>query len=306
MKKTILIAALSILALTGVFGQTIVTDTIIPNTVCAGSKIVLNYQYKTTSAISNLVLHFKIQFATTNTPALFTNVAIGTSATYTLTLPAGGTFSDTIVGNIPVGDTGTYYIRVDWYNSSTHGNGTDFSPFTPRTVYVVNPPTTPTVAQVGSDWDTLRTPSQVGFTYQWYENGTLIAGATNNYVSPLVNGASYTVTVTNSNGCSSASAPYSVVMATGIQNLTTKSEIGRVYPIPANDLMNIELSNMDDMTNVIISLYALDGTEAAVFQTDEINNGKIAISVRDIKSGIYMMNIVSDKVKMSKKIIVIH
>jgi hypothetical protein len=119
-----------------------------------------------------------------------------------------------------------------------------------------------------------------------------------------VDGASYTVIETNSNGCSTPSAPFQVIMATGIGSV--KSTITKIYPVPANDQMNIELSNIDDNSNVVITLYSLEGREIASYQTDEISNGKITISVRDINSGIYMLNVVSGKNKMVKKIVVVH
>ena len=45
-----------------------------------------------------------------------------------------------------------------------------------------------------------------GYTYQWYNNGTIITGATNSSFSATVSG-SYTVTITNALGCFSTSSP---------------------------------------------------------------------------------------------------
>jgi hypothetical protein len=65
-------------------------------------------------------------------------------------------------------------------------------------------PGAPTVS-----FDGVTLTSTTADTYQWYQGGIMIVGATNmNYV-PLVN-ADYTVEVTNALGCSAISSPFAV------------------------------------------------------------------------------------------------
>jgi hypothetical protein len=58
------------------------------------------------------------------------------------------------------------------------------------------------------------------FSYQWYKNGAAIAGASNSsYTIPdtsSINSGSYTVTVTDANGTTTTSAPYTLTVTNGI------------------------------------------------------------------------------------------
>jgi hypothetical protein len=131
------------------------------------------------------------------------NQTIATSGTNnTVTLPivtsAAGTFTYTLVNvsdstNIPQTETG-------------------------NTTVVVNAlPTTPTISSNGTTTFCengnvlLSTQSVNGFTYQWNLNGAIIPNATLSNYSAIV-GGNYTITVTNSNGCSSTSTPISVTV----------------------------------------------------------------------------------------------
>jgi alpha-tubulin suppressor-like RCC1 family protein len=58
----------------------------------------------------------------------------------------------------------------------------------------------------------LTVPSATATTYQWYNNGTAIPGATKNYFVPQKNG-SYTVTLSNTFGCVSSSISQTVTYA---------------------------------------------------------------------------------------------
>ena len=82
--------------------------------------------------------------------------------------------------------------------------------------------------------------SDIATTYQWYLNGLLLNGETNQIISPLQSGI-YVVRVTDINGCVyQYSAGYHFNLTTGIsQAATSKFEI---YPNPSNGIINIEES----------------------------------------------------------------
>ena len=61
--------------------------------------------------------------------------------------------------------------------------------------------------------------SSNGPAYQWYLNGNVIGGATDQQWTALVSG-SYTVEVTDANGCSAISAPEDVLIS-GIDDVRT-------------------------------------------------------------------------------------
>lgn len=73
---------------------------------------------------------------------------------------------------------------------------------------------------------------------QWYLDGTAILGATASEHPPLGNGT-YTVSVTDANGCSTMSAPI-VVLNTSVNDLPEGSGHVRVYPNPATGSIRIE------------------------------------------------------------------
>jgi len=70
---------------------------------------------------------------------------------------------------------------------------------------------------------------------QWFLNGEEIPGATDNEWTALENG-SYTLVVTNDEGCSSESEPYQVV-SVGIH--THKAPAVQIWPNPASDMVQV-------------------------------------------------------------------
>ncbi|RYD86415.1 MAG: hypothetical protein EOP50_22430, partial [Sphingobacteriales bacterium] len=67
-------------------------------------------------------------------------------------------------------------------------------------------------------------------TYQWNHNGSAITGATSQSYTVILATGSYTVTVTDSNGCTATSAPY-VISSIGEMKTNEVS----IYPNPAAD-----------------------------------------------------------------------
>lgn len=84
--------------------------------------------------------------------------------------------------------------------TATDSNGCMMSDSIVLTVYPAPP--VPVITQSGLDL-----MSSEGNGVQWYLNGNIINGATNQYYTPLQNG-NYTVAYTDSNGCSATSAVY--------------------------------------------------------------------------------------------------
>jgi len=136
-------------------------------------------------------------------------------------------------------------------------------------------------------------------TYSWN------AGPTTNTlaVNPTVNTV-YNVTGVDLNGCvNSNGIMQNVTTCTGIENTNVKSVISKVYPVPSNDNVNIELSNVNDNSKISINIYSVEGKKVSTSET-ELNGNKTNISVVDLKSGMYILEIVSDNFKTSSRIIV--
>lgn len=98
---------------------------------------------------------------------------------------------------------------------------------------VVNPsPAQPTIVQNGN---TLQCSPASG--YQWYFNGVLIPGASNNIYTATIDGG-YTVQITDSNGCSSLSDPYNY-SSVGMQETISDKTI-HVIPQPNDGRFTLE------------------------------------------------------------------
>jgi hypothetical protein len=126
---------------------------------------------------------------------------------------------------------------------------------------------------------TLRTDTSYN-RYQWYRNGVAVVGASGQSYTP-VQGGLYTVEVVNDtvNGCGGMSQPYQFT-ALGVGNAVAAAI--RVYPNPANALVNIE-----SPVPVDVSVMSLDGKviytgkDVKQLQTGDWADGVYQIILRD-------------------------
>ena len=116
-----------------------------------------------------------------------------------------------------------------------------------------------------------------GSSYQWYFNGQMISGATNAFVLPANNG-SYSVVVTNANGCTGHAASFAFSKA-GINDLS--AGYINVYPNPASDILHIESDK--SLQQFIIT----DMTGKQVLQAKEMHGN--AINISSLSQGIYTL-----------------
>jgi hypothetical protein len=140
----------------------------------------------------------------------------------------------------------------------------------------VNPLPTPVVTQ--TNFNQLTTGSFT--TYQWNLAGAPISGATTQtYTAPATGNGSYTVTVTDANGCRATSAPL---------NLTTASVGGaagsvatiRVFPNPTTGRVFIESS-----VTVDASVWTLDGRKLLNVEKAQ------SVDISSFASGVYMLRL---------------
>ena len=120
------------------------------------------------------------------------------------------------------------------------------------------------------------------YAYQWYDSlEGLIVGADAYQTAALYDGY-YWVVVTDSNGCSAASAylPYNVSMA----GITTQSQTQlHIYPNPSHDVVYIESG-----VNVRVVISGLDGKTEL-----EQNNAK-QVDISKLASGVYFISLYAD------------
>lgn len=127
--------------------------------------------------------------------------------------------------------------------------------------------------------------------YQWYFNGNLITGATNQTYQPSISG-NYQVSIENSNNCMSFSDEYNFVYV-GLNNTFTNTF--KIYPNPTNRILLID---GNELFKIVIS--DLKGRQI-IF--DNSKSLKKEINLVQIKNDIYVLKIITDKTTISKKII---
>ena len=120
--------------------------------------------------------------------------------------------------------------------------------------------------------------SEVGVTYQWFQNGAPIQGATSSILN-LPGSGTFTVQAFYSNGCSAMSAPY-VLGGSGLTDLG--SFIYRLSPNPTSGILSIESANS---MSVNVTVRNTDGQVVKTCVTsDEIN-------ISDLSNGLYIIEI---------------
>ena len=149
------------------------------------------------------------------------------------------------------------------------------------------------VIQLG---DTLMA-DQMGATYQWIDcdNGNMpIVGAVDQFFVPTFTG-NYAVEITLNN-CTITSACQSILV--GINNLDVLTDIV-VYPNPADQLVNIDLGT--NFSAYTITMQDISGR--VLYQDLVINTQLHQIEVGDLPSGMYLIQVVSDRGIYTEKLI---
>lgn len=177
---------------------------------------------------------------------------------------------------------GNYYLTVtDNANCSSTSNHVAVS------VYPV-----PSVS-VSVNGDTLNAFNAVA--YQWYFNGNQIINAyTSTYIA--TQSGSYTVQVTDSNGCTALSNPLAIT--TGIEEFGIQHSAFSIYPNP-NATGNWQLAVSNDLVGKEIEV--TDVTGKSIWKS-EIGNQKSEIRL-SVASGVYMLKISSGKNTYLKKLV---
>jgi hypothetical protein len=121
--------------------------------------------------------------------------------------------------------------------------------------------------------------------YQWYLNGEPIAGSTQNI--PVQGSGSYTVEVTDANGCSSESDPYELTLV-GINEATGNDF--RIWPNPVQEFLNIELLGAKGF--LFAEILGSDGR--LILRKDVSNTSSlIHFDINNLAKGVYTLRLVS-------------
>lgn len=119
-------------------------------------------------------------------------------------------------------------------------------------------------------------------SYQWYHNGTPITGAVNQAYTMVVTTGAYTVFVTDANGCSAMSQPFTG--GTGISQ-TNINDYVSVFPNPFNDWIYIDMKQ----SGLILEVISIDGRHILSHR----GSGKIDVS--SLTNGVYIFKILDSR-----------
>lgn len=134
-------------------------------------------------------------------------------------------------------------------------------------------------------------------SYQWYLNDSLIS--TSQTYTPSTNGT-YTVIITDSNGCQSTSQPYQVLNV-GLSN--SSDQCFQVYPNPNSGRFIIHSSRTQSL--VKLQLFSLEGKHIYAQNLNfSSNKNEIEITIPSITSGIYLMELYGENELIHEKIII--
>ena len=140
----------------------------------------------------------------------------------------------------------------------------------------VNPVPVPTVVLSGANAVT----TQAFVSYQWQFNGSNIPGATGQTFTGLTNGV-YTVTVTDANGCTATSAPFTLTNA-GVAE-QEKPEL-KIYPNPASTFIRISAPVVPDD---VYTVSDISGRRLMTISGKDITQD---IDISQLKAGIYLVD----------------
>ncbi len=177
---------------------------------------------------------------------------------------------------------GNYYVTV-----TDNASCTATSNHLTVSVYPLPP------VSISVNGDTLSAYNAV--TYQWYLNNSIINGASNNVYIAQQTG-SYTVAISDSNGCTVFSNPVNVTIS-GISE-TNETEQFYVYP---NPISSSNWSIIMGVEGIGASIKIFDNTARLIFKTTLLNE-KTEVDF-NLPKGIYWIQLIAGEKMFQKKII---
>lgn len=171
---------------------------------------------------------------------------------------------------IEVDEAGNYYVTV----TDSHTCTAQSSPV------LINAYPLPAVSIVVNG-NTLSSFGEVG--YQWYLNGSPIDSATGP-VYDANQAGSYTLEVTDSNGCNATSSPLTI---TGLNELTKYEDVS-VYPNPTTGSWQLTASE-----GLIGSAFEVYDEEGQLIWKDEIRSANCEIEAAALPGGVYFLRILN-------------
>ena len=261
-----------------------------PNSTCVDStSVTVTVLPKKTTQITETTC--------SNSNYLFNGQVITQSGSYVALLTSSNNCDSTVNLDITVLDAKTTNISDQFcsgnnytFNNQTLTQGGTYSATLAAAstcdsvvtlVLTENTSPTPTISQNGSDLST-----QNFSNYQWKFEGADVPNSNSSSITATQNG-NYTVVVTDAKGCEGTSTSFNVT-GVGMEDLRFSNLIFKVYPNPTLTVLNIELSQTDNIKSQI-SVYDYTGK---IIETISTENGIATFDVSKLSSAIYFVEIV--------------
>ncbi len=210
------------------------------------------------------------------------------------------------IGGFPVASGGTLPYSYSWNPVTDLSSAIDSVPIanpqttTPYTITVtdhnncianssvlvtVHP--LPQIPVITQNSDSLS--STPAISYQWFLNANPLSNDTERVYIPLVDG-NYSVSITDSNGCSVISIPYHFI-GVGIEEIKKRNRLD-LFPNPFHDKTTIVYS-VDEPGDVLMEVYRLTGEKITTLMNQKQDAGIYRISFfpgeKNISKGIYLL-----------------
>jgi hypothetical protein len=158
-------------------------------------------------------------------------------------------------------------------------------------VHIYNPPAVPVITSAPDSLYTLAIP---GLHYQWYLDSQLLPGDTLPSVTPGLTG-DYTLTVTDSNGCTATSLPYLFV------SIDKRSPLAfQIYPNPSAGILKINAA-----TSTSCSIVISDAQGRQLYEKSR-SALPIRLDLSFFENGIYFLNVETKEGKSNFPIYIVH
>ncbi len=193
---------------------------------------------------------------------------------YTIQWSTGDTTS-----SIKVTKPGTYIVLA-----ISHGGCVGTSK-----TYIVKPGIAPLKPTISTSNDTLIASSAM--SYQWYIDGTLLSGATNQWLIPPAGtlGKKATVAVFNDAGCSAASDDF-IITITSIEEEKSEQSV-RLFPNPAGQVLSLEIT-LETIAPISVEITSAAGVSVQTHEfAPESLVSKENISLEELPVGAYIVTI---------------
>jgi hypothetical protein len=137
----------------------------------------------------------------------------------------------------------------------------------------------PSIAQNGNVLSAQVTGS---YTYQWYLNGNALPGETNSTIQIDVSGT-YSVKITDNNGCSSSSSNFNAQLGTVLENVEQQINL---YPNPNSGSFTIDLPE-----GVELNILTVTDAYGKLVNTEYSASGTgMFVNLSSIARGVYFLN----------------